>query len=156
MERFEGGVEFLEQIDVHYLTKWIKVIPLWEWPQQNGPGKPLKPAMVTDLDWHYFGAQVMPLVDYLTAPGTESHQWMLSCVMPGETIPPHKDEQAPNWLYRVHVPLITNPQSKFIVDNTEHQLEVGNVYKVNTLKEHSVINEGAGPRIHFMFDLRKK
>lgn len=111
--------------------------------------------MMTDLSWHGFGAKVSPLVARLQRqflwPRTTQH--MLSVVMPGHAIPEHIDEQGPEWLARIHLPLTTNAASQFWVGGIAHQLRVGGVYRVNTEAPHAVTNDGAAPRIHFMFDV---
>lgn len=108
--------------------------------------------MVTDLSWHGFGLVVTPLVTKLTPVNAEAYQFMLSCVMPGHSIPVHKDEQDADWLYRVHVPLLTNSDATF---NGMH-MQVGWAYDVDTRKPHEVHNKGRSPRVHFMFDLRRR
>jgi aspartyl/asparaginyl beta-hydroxylase (cupin superfamily) len=112
--------------------------------------------MPSGPDWRGFGKQYEPIVSVLMGhfPGCHSYQHMLSVVMPGHDIPPHVDPQDPRWLVRVHVPLTTNEQSQFIVDGKHHHMDLGFAYLVNTLAEHAVVNNGATPRIHFMFDVR--
>ena len=112
--------------------------------------------MMTDLGWFDFGVVCAPVVSELMANfhGCIVYQRMLSVVMPGNYIEPHRDQQAPYWLCRVHVPLHTNEQSDFIVDGKSHRMDVGMAYRVNTLAEHSVFNNGNSPRTHFMFDVR--
>jgi len=113
--------------------------------------------MVTDLGWFNFGTLCEPVVSDVMVhfPGCTVYQRMLSVVMPGNYIEPHRDQQAPYWLCRVHVPLATNDRSDFIVDGQSHHMEVGKAYRVNTLAEHSVINDGDSPRVHLMWDVRK-
>lgn len=128
-------------------------IPLTEWPQQHLTI--LKPAMQTDLKWHDFGTRTDKIVQQcLNAYTGSDYQRMLSVVMPGFDIEPHKDQQAPYWKARIHIPLQTNSQSEFFVDGLSYQMKVGTAYLVNTLKEHSVVNNGNEPRIHFMFDVK--
>jgi hypothetical protein len=155
--RFAGTCEELAPVDASGMAAWIVAIPLLEWPQQQQPHEELKPAMVTDPAWHEFGAVAAPIVDHLMAlfPGCEAHQRMLSVVMPGHSIPPHRDQQPANWLCRVHVPLLTNDRSEFWVGDQVHHMAPGMAYRVNTLVVHSVINQGDSPRIHFMFDVRR-
>jgi hypothetical protein len=149
-------VQPLSRVDVAGVVAWIKGIDLRSWPQQSH--RELKPAMVTDPTWFGMGEQTRAMVDDLMSafPGCSSYQHMLSAVMPGHSIEPHADQQAPYWMFRVHVPLISNPESRFVVGGIYHHLEVGTAYKVNTRAEHSVENAGATPRIHFMFDVREK
>ena len=75
--------------------------------------------------------------------------------MPGHAIEPHKDQQADYWRARVHVPLMTNERSAFVVECKPHAMAVGSAYLVNTLAEHAVTNDGDTPRIHFIFDVRR-
>ena len=153
--RFAGACEWIADRNVTDLTAWIESIDLAEWHQQSPIDHQLRPAMMTDLNWHGFGARVKPLMQELSATfqWPKLYQAMLSVVMPGHNIPPHIDEQNPNWWFRVHVPLLTNPESDFIVEDTAHQLHVGGVYKVNTQRVHAVTNRGPTPRYHFMFDV---
>lgn len=152
-----GGCEPLGKVDVTDLVAWIGGIDLAEWPQQSplGDGQ-LRPAMVTDLGWNGFGEKTDPVVADLMAgfPGCSADQRMLSVVMPGHAIEPHRDMQAPNWHCRVHVPLLTNEFSAFLVHGKPHFLEAGTAYTVDTQQEHAVTNDGPTPRIHLMFDVR--
>ena len=145
-------------VDVADLIAWVGSIDWTDWPQQNKPGQELKPAMVTDPGWHGFGRRSDPVVSHLMRffPGCEDHQRMLSVVMPGHSIEPHRDEQAPAWEIRVHVPLLTNPRALFITDDDAGVMEVRMAYMVNTRRTHAVHNAGDTPRVHFMFDVRQK
>jgi hypothetical protein len=156
LTRFTGSVEAIGPVDVTAMADWISAIAFDAWPQQNKPGLPLKPAMVTDLGWHDFGIVCAPVVAAVMAhfPGFLVFQRMLSVVMPGNDIPAHVDQQAPYWLTRVHVPLRSDGSSDFVVDGRCHQLMVGTAYRVNTLAEHAVVNRGTAPRVHFMWDVR--
>jgi hypothetical protein len=149
-------VEPLSRVNVAEVVAWITGIDLRSWPQQSH--RELKPAMVTDLAWFGMGERTESLVDAIMQdmPGCLSFQRMLSMVMPGHSIDPHRDHQAPYWMFRVHIPLVTNERSRFIVGGHHHHLDVGHAYKVNTEVEHAVENGGDTPRIHFMFDVGRK
>lgn len=149
----------LGPIDHKPLADWILAIPFEDWPQQRrlDDGK-IRPSMVTDLEWHDFARRTDQTVsgimhahfgDYL------AYQRMLSVVMPGHSIAPHIDEQGKNWVCRVHVPLISNDRSFFIVEGRPQYFDPGFAYRVDTTKEHAVTNDGDTPRIHFMFDVGK-
>jgi hypothetical protein len=158
IERFTGTVEHLCSVEIDAVATWIGEIPLEEWPQQRVlADRKLRPAMVTDHLWYDFGHMADPIVRRIMHwfAGCAPQQWMLSAVMPGHSIPPHRDEQSPNWLCRVHVPITTNPLSLFIVGDRSHNMKVGEAYRVNTEARHSVTNNGETPRIHFMFDVMK-
>ncbi len=160
MRRFLGTVEGIGVLDpkkVAAVVDWLAAIPFEDWGQQNPAGVyPLKPAMMSNAMWHGFGAALDPLVaDILTYyPGCIAQQRMLGAVMPGDEIPRHKDDQCPEWVERVHVPLTTNPHASFVCDDGPHFLKVGWAYRVNTEAYHAVYNRGDAPRVHFMFDVR--
>lgn len=146
------------RVDVTDLVRWVSAIPFEEWPQQNRleDGK-IRPSMVTDLEWHGFGAMTDGIVQEIMQehPGCVAYQRMLSVVMPGHSIAPHVDGQGKNWVTRVHVPLVSNDWSTFIADGVEITMAPGFTYLVDTTKEHAVVNDGDTPRIHFMFDVGK-
>lgn len=148
--------EDLGPVNASDLVDWIAAIPFEDWPQQHrlDDGQ-IRPAMVTDLAWHGFGDHVDAIVASLMQgfPGCAAYQRMLSVVMPGHAIAPHRDLQAKTWRCRVHVPLISNDRSKFIVEGWAYELRPGFAYKVNTEAVHGVTNDGETPRIHFMFDV---
>lgn len=152
MQRFTGTCESFADIDVDDLVHWITAISFSEWPQQWKVDEQLRPAMVTSHEWHGFGKRGLPVILALTELPT--YQWMLSVVMPGHFIDPHKDAQAPYWRARIHVPLTTNRRAVMIMDDGEHHMVVGKAYKVNTMATHALANRGETPRIHFMFDVR--
>lgn len=143
-------------VDSIALSEWIKFIPFEDWPQQHRLEDGLiRPAMVTDLEWHGFGVVTNDVVAGLMRnfEGLAAYQRMLSVVMPGHSIPPHVDAQAKKWRCRVHVPLLTNSKSWFWVEGRPISMECGFAYRVDTTKEHAVTNDGDTPRIHFMFDV---
>ena len=151
MTHWHGTVEQFATVDCSAMAAWLQSIPFKKWPQQSpAPDGSLRPAMVTDWNWHRFGEHAKPIVEALGFNRTS--QWMLSAVMPGQEIPPHVDEQPSDWLYRVHVPILSNPQAIFRCGGQDHVLLPGIAYKVNTRAEHAVYNRGSTPRVHLMFD----
>lgn len=149
----------LGPVDVQSVAEWVSSIGFEEWPQQHRlPDRQIRPAMVTDLAWHGFGAVTDALVAAVMSehfPDATSYQRMLSVVMPGHHIDPHVDQHVPGWLCRVHVPLRTNPRSWFVIEGERHNLYEGSAYRFNTQLEHEVFNDGDSPRIHLMFDVRR-
>jgi hypothetical protein len=148
------GVKVLGPVEARELVTWIAGIDFAEWPQQSFTE--LKPAMVTDLAWHGFGVVSDPIINAVMAahcPGLSHQQRMLSVVMPGHSIPPHRDLQPPHWRCRIHVPLASNDRSAFWAGGVAHNLEPGMAYAVDTRIEHAVTNDGGTPRTHFMWDV---
>lgn len=159
IERFRGTCEELARINVDQIINWITHIDFVEWPQQARLADGMiRPAMACDPSWYGFGEMTQAVVDdlLLQFPGCIADTRMLSVVMPTHEIPAHVDHQSAGWRCRVHVPLTSNDESKFIVDEHAYHLEPGTAYKVNTEAVHSVTNNGPNPRIHFMFDVRLK
>lgn len=158
MKRFEGTIKKLADVSadcyaLEWLIAWVKNIPLEEWPQQSTTE--LKPAMVSNLEWRGFGEAMWPLVRALGFDDNDTYQHMVSVVMPGHFIPPHRDQQADYWATRIHVPLLGNDKSYTVMDGKRHVMKVGEAYMVNVLDTHAVENKGKTPRIHFMFDVRQ-
>lgn len=155
--RFTGTCEELTDIDVDAIAAWISSIDFEAWPQQHrlADGK-LRPAMACDPYWFGFKARTDPCVDVLMQqfPGCIADTRMLSAVMPGHEIPAHRDAQSADWRCRVHLPLLSNEHSLFLVGGTHHHLQPGKAYRVNTEAEHAVSNHGPTARVHFMFDVR--
>lgn len=156
MARFKGHCEKIcDGIDVVPLASWLKLIPYEEWPQQHQMFGQPRPAMVNDTSWHGFGILATAFVGGINHPALSGKLWsnpMLSVVMPNHFISPHSDKQGQNWMYRVHFPIITNEHC-FLIMNKSYHLDVGSAYQINTENEHSIINNGATPRIHFMIDI---
>ena len=66
---------------------------------------------------------------------------------------PHRDSHPSFGAgHRIHVPIITNPRVRFMIDGRPYQLQVGEAYEINNQKVHSVMNKGAEDRINFIFD----
>lgn len=141
------------------VIQWIHAIPFDLWPQQHRLADGLiRPAMVTDLEWESFGAVTADLVREATPPATahlRERNRLLSVVMPGATIVPHTDDLGDDWITRIHVPLLSNPDAMFISGDVVHRMAVGFAYEINTRERHAVWNAGAMPRVHLMFDLHR-
>lgn len=146
-------------VDIGPVVSWLATIPWRDWPQQHRlRDGGIRPAMVTDLAWHGFGERTQLIVDAVLCRlpiGSVAYQRMLSVVMPGHSIERHTDSQAPYWLCRVHVPLISNNNAWFEENGVRQHMVPGNVYFIDTTKEHAISNEGESPRVHIMFDVRR-
>ena len=71
----------------------------------------------------------------------------------GGRIVPHTDRM-PSFHHghRIHIPITTNNQVRFMIDGRPYKLEVGKAYELNNQKTHGVINSGKDDRITFIFD----
>lgn len=157
--RFLGHCEKIGWgIDVAPLDDWLRTIPFTEWPQSNPPGGELKPAGINDLAWNDFGKHAHEFLSQVHADGLAGRVWknqMLSVVMPGHSIQSHVDPQPLEWEYRIHFPITTNKLCWLLMDQP-YLLEVGCAYRVNTERQHAIVNHGLTPRIHFMIDVLAK
>ena len=74
---------------------------------------------------------------------------------PGQEHPTHTDVQPPEWVTRVHVPLVTNELATVTTDEGTFHMQAGKAYKFDTRRPHAVRNGGTEPRVHLVFDVRK-
>lgn len=175
MDRYRGTCEPLGPVEITGLADWIGGIPLLDWPQRErmAADQPY-PAMVSNLDWHDFGAMTDGLVADLLArvgggaPSLWDDHRMLSVVMPGQQVARHDDQQSETWRVRIHVPLLsdehavmgfTDPPRPFQSDRPQQEvmkhLKPGTAYLVNTEVEHWLANWSDKPRVHLFFDVRE-
>lgn len=73
---------------------------------------------------------------------------------PGSEIKPHKDPGCSyeDGNFRLHIPILTNNEVDFIVENENHKLVPGTCWYMDFSKEHSVKNGGNTVRIHLVID----
>jgi hypothetical protein len=71
----------------------------------------------------------------------------------GCIVTPHVDGPPLDKIHRCHLPLKTNNETLFTIDEEEFQLEFGVVYEINNQLVHSVHNRGLTPRIHLLVDV---
>lgn len=144
-ERFTGEIEPFAQVSVEPLAAFLEAIPVSDWPKLadpafRGAGELLRPLAEALLSAHFPGGRISGLGLFL--------------LDPGQVHPTHTDEQAPDWLCRVHVPVVTNRGATATTDSGTIHMEAGTAYKFNTLARHAVENRGNRPRIHMVFDVK--
>lgn len=82
-----------------------------------------------------------------------ARQMSIAAHPPGTKIRTHTDTE--KW-FKIHIPLITNDKSYFIIDNKNFILTPGKMYLVNTSIPHSTYNQGDNIRIHLFFKIPSK
>ena len=107
--------------------------------------------------WDRLAGTAAPMMDSIIArwypPGGRIIRAMVAKLPPGARIDPHRDRHPSFGCgHRIHVPIATNTKVRFSVDGRPYNLQVGQVYEINNIKVHSVINKGSTDRIHFIFD----
>jgi hypothetical protein len=84
-------------------------------------------------------------LDLIKAMPLRSKRWLVTIHTPGTKLITHQD--SPDKI-RVHIPIHTNDQSNWIIDDEEFHMAPGKAYLVNTSLPHSVENSGTTNRIH--------
>lgn len=72
----------------------------------------------------------------------------------GAIIKPHTDNDLgyEDGYFRIHIPVITNPEVEFILDNQRLIMNEGECWYINANFKHSVANKGKEDRIHLVID----
>lgn len=116
-----------------------------------------EPASYTPL-WPEWSQAVNPLIDLAAERyGFEDYatsKIMLSMVRAHGSVPPHADTNPSSVVpHKVHIPLVTAPEVKFLVEGDEYEMAVGRAYELNNLLTHSVENGSDIDRIHLIFEI---
>jgi len=69
---------------------------------------------------------------------------------PCARIEPHQDAQVGDNMYRIHIPIVTNPDALFCWGDSCYNFEVGKAYLINTSISHSTVNNGPTERTHII------
>jgi hypothetical protein len=107
--------------------------------------------------WDRLAAVAIPVMHDIIGrwypPGGTIIRAMAAKLLAGGRILPHRDAH-PSFAYghRIHVPIVTNPRVRFMIDGKPFNLEVGEAYEINNQQLHSVMNKGSTDRINFIFD----
>jgi len=106
--------------------------------------------------WEAWKDLLLPIMEQAAKSlGYENYRFpraMLARLPAGSEISRHSDGNASHYIHKIHVPLITNPQSIFHVGSEQMQIPAGEIFEVNNKRTHSVRNEGGEDRIHFIFE----
>ncbi|MFN0212890.1 MAG: aspartyl/asparaginyl beta-hydroxylase domain-containing protein [Saprospiraceae bacterium] len=78
----------------------------------------------------------------------------LLALAPGSIIKEHRDRGLcyENGFFRLHIPITTDEQVSFVVDNTRLDMKAGQCWYANFNLLHSVKHEGTTRRIHLLID----
>lgn len=135
--------------DVHHHTESIVLLFCGEdWPD---------PAITREPGWARLAGAALPLIEALLArgypPGGTILRAMAARLKPGGRIRPHVDA-LPSFraAHRIHAPLTSGPGVRFTIDGRPCPMVPGEAYEIDNQRVHSVMNQGAAPRISFIFD----
>jgi hypothetical protein len=144
------NVERQKSYEVHEQTRSIVLLfaEVERWPEVE---------VVKNPGWARLSHVAVPLMHEIIRrfypPGGTIIRAMAARLLAGGRIIPHRDAH-PSFAagHRIHVPVVTNPRVRFMIDGQPHQLQVGEAYEINNQKVHSVMNKGDTDRINFIFD----
>ena len=171
------SVRRLGTIDIGPLRDAVLTIPEAQWDAENA-AKPNRFETLSTtrhivfrfvsnfIDWRQSYARPSwdawkPLVEPVLAAATADYGYrrgafprvMLARMAPGGEIEPHRDTNpAAQWPHKIHVPLSTNPDVTFFVDEIPYHFAEGEAVEVNNMAFHAVTNCGATDRIHLIFE----
>jgi hypothetical protein len=175
--RKTDSVRRLGSVDIHTLREAVLAIPEAVWDEEN-EGKPnrfealdrtrhIVFRFVEGFDdwrrsydrplWNAWQALLEPVLaqvsrEYGYARGAFPRV-MLARMAPGGVIRPHRDANpAAKWPHKVHVPLLTNPSVRFLVEGVPYYFAEGEAVEVNNMAVHAVENAGESDRIHLIFE----
>ncbi len=108
--------------------------------------------------WSIWRKILLPMMEQVAAPYNYSQpiypKVMLARLAAGQIIDRHVDGAGSNlYTHKIHIPLQTNPQARFIVKEWAYQLKAGQAYEVNNIAPHAAENFGEIDRIHLIFEL---
>ena len=167
----------LGTVDVSALIERVKNIPesLWEAENEN---KPNKYARLNDtchiifrflrssqnvfdfkdhsVLWDEWKDVLLPIMEQAASGlGYKNYRFprvMLARMPSGGEISAHSDGDASHYIHKIHVPLITNPETIFHVGEQAKHLPAGEIIEVNNKRIHSVRNDGDEDRVHLIFE----
>lgn len=82
------------------------------------------------------------------------HAIRLLALHPGAEIKPHRDRGCnyEGGVLRIHIPIQTNNELKFMVGGEQLKLEEGSCWYIDFDQTHSIINAGENVRVHLVID----
>jgi len=121
--------------------------PLGDRRNQTSRGGAFKPTEALD--------QSPAMRQFIDALPGERNRVRLMRLRPGGHIFRHSDpmEDIDPRLVRLHLPLVTNPAVRFLVNDTRIVMAPGELWHVDVRFPHEVHNEGTSPRVHLVIDL---
>lgn len=142
----DRAIEAIAAVDIFNLVAWLSAISVTEW------------AGMSDPAWHGADGRCRPIAERVLAlafPGCNVSGIGLFVLAPGQLHPMHTDEQPPDWVTRIHVPIVTNERATATTDDGTIHMAAGIAYRFNTRARHAVANHGLTPRVHLVFDVRR-
>jgi hypothetical protein len=107
--------------------------------------------------WERLGLVAEPVmrdvIERCYPPGGTIVRAMAARLLAGGRILPHRDlHPSFGCGHRIHIPILTNPRVRFMIDGRPCPMQIGEAYEINNQKVHSVVNKGDTDRINYIFD----
>lgn len=92
------------------------------------------------------------VLDTLEDAGLHPHRSRVTAIEPNEILRWHRDSEPDDYCIRLHLPIITNPDCAFEVQNegAVHMPADGHAYVVDASNTHRAYNKGTTTRYHFL------
>ncbi|HEY0609940.1 MAG TPA: aspartyl/asparaginyl beta-hydroxylase domain-containing protein [Chitinophaga sp.] len=165
-------IKFSYTYNVEKLCAELEAVLQEEWPLHfntrdfNGDWRSISLRSVSgeskDIYAHsnsaYSNTPVLELMPYvkeiLNSWQCEKEAVRLLSLAPGSVVKPHRDPGCAyhDGAFRIHIPIITNPQVQFILEDEQLPLKAGECWYMNFSATHSIINGGSTARIHLVID----
>jgi len=172
------SIRILGEVDITELKKKVLALSSEIWTEQNA-AKPNKFGVLDKTEhivfrfinsfkdhrfysdnaiWEDWKGVIAPLLEvtakaygYQTA---EFPRIMLAKLPAGASIKPHIDRSpAAQFPHKIHIPLLTNQETLFFLNDKGFNLKEGVIHEVNNRMNHSVVNKGNSDRIHLIFEV---
>ena len=88
-----------------------------------------------------------------TYPHCDTLRVQIADLPPGAAIGRHRDDGILAAIHRLHVPIVTNADVVFEIDDAPYTLAEGTMYELNNVAPHAVRNTGTQRRIHLLVDM---
>ena len=92
------------------------------------------------------------ILDQLEEVGMHPHRARVTVLQPGQSMEWHQDAAADDYCVRLHIPIITNPDCAYEVQDAGfvHMPADGYAHLVDAAPMHRAWNAGSTPRVHFL------
>ena len=136
-----------KKFDVHTDTETLYLIYDQDFRHVNPTKLPL---------FDVFAAALQPIFDTIAA-RLGGDGWIVRCIIArlcsGGRVNLHRDHGfSLTRARRFHIPIMTNLDVHFTVGDETVHMRPGEIWEINNVKRHGVVNSGAKPRIHLILD----
>lgn len=99
-----------------------------------------------------YQGEIARVLEQIEALGLTPRRARVTCLKAGAKSLVHKDADDNEYMARIHIPLITNPECVFISNGENLYMEPGNVYMVWVNQWHQIRNDSDQDRYHIIMD----